>query len=122
MTAASRPPVRDPLALASTTAPAGRAVRSGQQVRLAVDGLASGGATYRVWLYDTIIGARPLAVLHGPSARATLRLPADTRGFRFVDVSRQPPGAHGHSGRSILRVPLSALRPGTPVALRAPGI
>ena len=97
-------------------------MRTGQEVRLAVAGLPSGRSTYRVWLYDSIIGARSLAVLHGPSGRATLTLPSDTRGFRFVDVALQPPGSHGHSGRSVLRVPLSALRTGAPVALTAPGI
>jgi Anti-sigma-K factor rskA len=67
------------------------------------------GGVYTVWLYDSIIDADRLADVRGRTARA--KLPKDTKGFEFIDVSLEPrDGNPNHSGQSVLRIPLKKLQ------------
>ncbi|MDQ3991717.1 MAG: anti-sigma factor, partial [Actinomycetota bacterium] len=73
-----------------------------------------GQGPYTVWLYDSVAEARPLARFRGSRASLDLRLPRGLSGYRYLDVSREPPdGNPNHSGESVLRTPLGRLtRPG----------
>jgi hypothetical protein len=66
--------------------------------------------TYEVWLYNSILDARPLAKEKGPKISVKTDLPGNWKRFRFVDVSRQRiAGNANHSGESVLRVPTKTL-------------
>jgi hypothetical protein len=71
-------------------------------VRLQLTGLPRVRGTYRLWLYNSVLDARPLA---DASATGTFLgpLPRIKRQFRYLDVSVQPPGSRFHSGESVLR-------------------
>lgn len=75
-------------------------------VRLQLTGLPPRRGTYRLWLYNSVLDARPLADasrtggFFGP-------LPRINRQFRYLDVSAQDPGSRFHSGQSVLRVRLA---------------
>jgi hypothetical protein len=74
---------------------------------LTVSGLPRG--TYEAWLYNEILDAKPLVTFHGPEATVALEVPADAGHFRDLDVSREGDANPGHSGQSVLRIPLSSL-------------
>ena len=74
---------------------------------LTVSGLPAG--IYEAWLYNDILDAQPLATFHGPKASVALKFPADVGHFQELDVSHEGDGNPGHSGRSVLRVPLASL-------------
>jgi hypothetical protein len=74
---------------------------------LTVSGLPSG--TYEAWLYNDILDAKPLATFHGPNATVSLKFPADVGHFEELDVSHEGDANPGHSGQSVLRVPLAGL-------------
>jgi hypothetical protein len=78
-------------------------------VRLRLSGLPRGPGAYRLWLYNSVLDARPLGEA---SADSTFLgpLPRIKRQFRYLDVSLQPPGSRFHSGQSVLRAALA--RPG----------
>lgn len=65
----------------------------------------AGGDHYELWLYNSIIDSVPLSQLSGATAQVTVTLPPGYRRFRWLDISRQPPGAAHHSGVSVLRTP-----------------
>jgi len=109
-------------------APAGpsgtvRVVGSGPRarLRLTVRGLRR-AVDHRVWLFNAILDARPLGSIRSPGA-LTVALPARFRRYRYIDVSRQPPGAGDrHSGTSLLRAATTALRGGAVVPLAPPAV
>jgi hypothetical protein len=112
-TAASTPAAGAPIALMPVPGIGGPAQGSialrGSRLAVHLRGLGPG--TFQVWLYDTVLHSAPLgAPLHGPAATLSVALPAGGRGYRFIDVSREGDANPGHSGRSVLRVPLAALR------------
>ncbi len=73
------------------------------RLALRIHGLASPGAGhYELWLYNSIIDSRPLAVVP-VDGTVDVTLPAGYRHFQWLDVSLQPAGAVGHSGISVLR-------------------
>lgn len=79
------------------------AVHAGGGLRITVTGLpVARGGYYEVWLYNSILDARPLGRLATRASR-TLPLPGDARHFRWIDVSFQPPGYGSDSGQSVLR-------------------
>lgn len=78
------------------------------RVELAVRGLPRG--RYEVWLYRSLIDARPVGTFHGPGGRLTIRLGRDTARYPLLDVSREDDSSPAHSGRSILRIGLPAVR------------
>jgi hypothetical protein len=80
----------------------------GKRLRLDVRGLPP--ATYEVWLYNSVIDARSLVTARGTALTLDLALPRNTRRYRYVDISLEPnDGNPNHSGRSVLRVPLTQL-------------
>jgi hypothetical protein len=99
--------------LPGTEGATGTARLEGQTLELTVTGLPRSRGSYEVWLYDSIIEARPLGRL-GPAGRDRLAGRFEARGlsrYRFVDVSFEPrDGNRNHSGRSVLRIPTNELR------------
>ena len=88
----------------------GTATVDGNRLRLRITGLPK-GAAYEVWLYDSVIDARSLGRLNANGALRA-KLPANARGFKSLDVSREPAdGNANHSGQSVLRVPVEKLAP-----------
>lgn len=80
-------------------------------VRLQLTGLPPTRGTYRLWLYNSVLDARPLADASAAGKFAG-PLPRIERQFRYLDVSVQDPGSRFHSGESVLRVRLA--RPTSP--------
>jgi hypothetical protein len=71
---------------------------------LTVRGLpAAHAGHYEVWLYNSVIDSRPLARLRNGHHKLAVRLPANVRHYRWIDISFQPVGAVNHSGESELR-------------------
>lgn len=97
-------------ALPDTLAGARAALRPlGQnRVELAVRGLPRG--RYEAWLYRSLVDARPLGTFHGPRGRLVLRLRPEAARYPVLDVSREDDANPAHSGRSILRIGLPAVR------------
>jgi hypothetical protein len=63
--------------------------------------------SYTVWLYDNVADAAPLVRFKAATGTVDIRVPADARHYRYLDVSREPAdGNPNHSGESVLRVPL----------------
>jgi hypothetical protein len=58
---------------------------------------------YEVWLYDSIIDAKPLGRLAARVQHLTVTLPSGARHYRWIDISFQPAGFVNHSGVSVLR-------------------
>jgi hypothetical protein len=58
---------------------------------------------YEVWLYNSVLDSRPLGRLRAGVHVVALRLPAQARRYRWIDISFQPAGAVYHSGESELR-------------------
>jgi hypothetical protein len=81
---------------------------TGAVLHLRVKGLAPpAGGGYVVWLYNSITDAHDLGGALRGSFTLDAPLPANYRGYRFVDVSREPSdGNRNHSGQSVLRAPL----------------
>ena len=106
-TAARLEPVGDAAPRARATA---RLTDDGRRLTLSARGLpAPGEGAYTVWLYNSVIDARPLG-----NGRDTIsldaKLPDKLARYRFVDVSFEPADRNpNHSGRSVLRVPTEAL-------------
>ena len=70
---------------------------------------AAQGATYTVWLYNSVIDAQRIGVVK--DGKVVAKLPGDADQYRYLDVSREPnDGNPNHSGQSVLRVPLDKLR------------
>jgi hypothetical protein len=73
-------------------------------LRLTVKGLpAAHSGHYEVWLYNTVIIAKPLARLRNGVGHLVIRLPRRSARFHWIDVSFQPVGLVYHSGESVLR-------------------
>jgi hypothetical protein len=70
---------------------------------------------YGVWLFNNVIDARSLGYAEGTTiVGKNLELPKNWRGFRYVDISREPnDGNLNHSGLSVMRVPTSRLAGGS---------
>jgi hypothetical protein len=62
-----------------------------------------------VWLFDSVIDARLLGTVEGPSGSVVLPPAAELGRFRYVDVSREGDENANHSGLSVLRVDTSAV-------------
>ena len=85
-----------------------RFTEGGKRLQINADGLPQ--ATYQVWLYDSIVDAQSLGAATGTKLQLDLKLPANAKHFKFVDISREPKdGNTNHSGISVLRVPLAKL-------------
>jgi hypothetical protein len=84
----------------------------GRRLALRLGGLKDpGNAAYQVWLYSSVIDARPLAKANGSRIAVKVQLPASWRRYRYVDVSLEPnDGNVSHSGESVARVATSKLR------------
>jgi hypothetical protein len=89
----------------------GTAIVSGKRLHVRVTGLPTPrGATYEVWLYNSVIDATPVGSSAASPLAIDARLPANARHFRLLDVSLEPAdGNPAHSGNSVLRVRLSKL-------------
>jgi hypothetical protein len=104
-----------PVELTALAGPAaggkGSARIAGGKLELNVTGLpAPHGARYTVWLYNSVIDARPLGSSRTGRISLTAKLPKGASRYRYVDVSLEPAdGNPNHSGESILRVPLARL-------------
>jgi hypothetical protein len=86
----------------------GTARVNGNQLTLQASGLRRGA--YEVWLYNSIIDARPIGKAKGRTIKLNAKLPGNWKRFRFVDVSRENGvGNLSHSGESVLRVSTNAL-------------
>ncbi len=84
---------------------AGGSLAGDGSLRLDVRGLKRG--TYELWLFNSIVDARPVARLRGPSVRLAVRLPASRSRYGYLDLSFEPDdGNPSHSGQSVLRVAL----------------
>jgi hypothetical protein len=71
------------------------------------------GGVYGVWLYDSVVRAKPLGTLPDGSGQLEVALPPDAGDYRFLDVSLEPgDGNPNHSGDSVLRAPLRQLLAG----------
>jgi hypothetical protein len=94
--------------LAGATA-RGTATIAGGRLTLRLRGLPDPqGGAYEVWLYDSVMDARPLGRLR--DGRLDVRLPADAERYRYLDVSLEPADDNpNHSGQSVLRAPLAEL-------------
>ncbi|MGI8716155.1 MAG: hypothetical protein ACR2NR_23830 [Solirubrobacteraceae bacterium] len=57
----------------------------------------------QVWLYNSVLDSRPLGRLRAGHHTLTVKLPANARRFRWIDISFQPLGIVNHSGESELR-------------------
>jgi hypothetical protein len=90
----------------------GTASLDGRRLTLSVSGLAApAGGSYEVWLYNDEIDAHPVTSFRSGSAVARAKVPAAAARYRYLDVSFEPAdGNPNHSGQSVLRVPLRALR------------
>ncbi|MGI8440539.1 MAG: hypothetical protein ACR2NV_10190 [Thermoleophilaceae bacterium] len=81
------------------------------RLELSLRGLPRRRGTLEVWLYSSQTVARPLARAESGTSTVRVRLPPGFERFRFVDLSAEPPDGNGnHSGQSILRAPIDALR------------
>jgi hypothetical protein len=86
----------------------GTARLRGFSLSVQIQGLPPAG-DYQVWLYDSVAKATPVGRLR--AGRLDARLPAGFARYRYLDVSREPrDGNANHSGASVLRTPLSALK------------
>jgi hypothetical protein len=101
----------EPLGAARGTATA--SIKDGR-LRLELRGLPDPrGGEYEVWLYNSVIDARPLATLQGTQGSVDEALPRDANRYRYLEVSLEPPdGNPNHSGQSVLRVPIARLTSG----------
>ena len=77
---------------------------------ITIRGLPKPAGSYQAWLYDSVVRAESLGTFDGGSGRLRVKLPADARSYRFLDVSLEPADANpNHSGDSVLRAPLRDL-------------
>ena len=78
-------------------------------LELRASGLPKG--TYTVWLYDSVIDAKPIGRFSGTSGDLDVKLPKGSERYESIDVSREPAdGNQNHSGESVLRAPLAKLK------------
>jgi hypothetical protein len=107
-------PTGNPVPAPLAGLPGGRAHVSGSvrlsgklknlKLNLTVRGLpAAHAGHYEVWLYNSVIDSQPLSRLRNGRHRLTVRLPANVRHYRWIDISFQPVGVVNHSGESELR-------------------
>jgi anti-sigma-K factor RskA len=84
----------------------------GAQLALNVSHLPDPGRdSYEVWLFDSVADAVPLGRFNGTRIHLDRELPKDPAKYRWIDISLEPPdGNPNHSGESVARVKLSALR------------
>ena len=77
---------------------------------ISLRGLPKPDGTYQAWLYNDVTDAIPLGTFREGAGQLPLRLPARSRGYRFLDVSLEPADSNrNHSGDSVLRAPLDDL-------------
>jgi hypothetical protein len=83
---------------------------------LAVDvkGLPSpGDGAYRLWLFRSVIDARPIGALSSGSGTIEAQLPASAADYRYLDLTRESsPTDERYSGRVVLRLPVRDLLDG----------
>ena len=83
------------------------------------------GAAYEVWLYNSRRSAQSLGgqvTDNDGNLQGAGPLPANFRNFRFVDISRERIDREaGHSGNSVLRIPVADLLRGPQPGAAAPG-
>ena len=107
-------PVKGGVALQSLSpsSPAKGAARlAGRRLTLTVSGLPKPAGSYEVWLYNDEIDTVPVTSFRSGNATVKAKLPKSSTGYRYLDVSLEPAdGNPNHSGDSVLRVPLRALR------------
>jgi anti-sigma-K factor RskA len=96
----------------SASSPAkGSARLDGRSLTLAVSGLPRPAGSYEVWLYNDEIDAVPVTSFRAGNATVKTTLPKSWAGYRYLDISLEPAdGNPNHSGQSLMRVPLRALR------------
>ncbi len=82
--------------------------------RVELDGLDRPRGVYALWLFTSLIDSQPLATTASGDGVITAPLPADAASYAFLDLSLERSADDGlHSGRSIMRIPISAvLQPG----------
>lgn len=92
----------------ATAAITPRAGRDRLTVKLA--GLPKPPGVYELWLYNTLIGAKPLGSTASGSGKIEATLPASAKSFRFLDLSRERGSRDRvHSGVSIRRIEIRSL-------------
>jgi hypothetical protein len=70
------------------------------------------GGGYAVWLFNSPADARRLYATTDTAIQRDIPLPRDFTRYRYAEVARAIPRLDsGHSGLTLLRVPISALRP-----------
>ena len=84
----------------------------GARLRLKVAGFSSPqGGGYAVWIYNSPEDARRLSATTQTAIANEIPLPSNFARYRFVEVARAIPELEsGHSGLSLLRIPISELR------------
>jgi len=89
----------------------GTAALEGNRLTLKLRGLPDpDGGAYQVWLYNSVIDAKPLFRSRDTKVQVEAKLPGNANKYEFVDVSLEPAdGNPNHSGHSVLRVPLKNL-------------
>lgn len=71
-----------------------------------------GEGRYAVWLYGSLTRTRLLGSAADGDFEVQTALPRERSGYRLIDVSLEPVDrVRGHSGQSLLRVPLADLQP-----------
>ena len=89
-------------------------ISDGNRLELEVTGLSEPrGRDYTLWLYNSVIDARPLGNYRSADIKFDGKLPGDWKRYRFIDVSAEPrDGNRSHSGESVMRVRTKSLAEG----------
>jgi len=67
-------------------------------------------ASYEVWLFNSVDDAVRVGSFRGSATAGEFRFPADPADYQLLDISLEPAdGNRNHSGRSVLRAPISEL-------------
>ena len=104
-------PAPTTLTSVGTTGATGTASIANGHLTMNVKGLPDPkGGTYTVWLYNSVIDSRAIGKADGTTIKLNVKLPADAKNYKYVDVSLQPAGSNAnHSGESVLRVATAKL-------------
>ncbi len=86
-------------------------LEGGDRVQLSVSGLPDPrDARYALWLYNSVVAARQIGSADSGDFNVEARLPRNAERYELLDVSLEPDdGNPGHSGQSVLRVPVRKL-------------
>ena len=78
--------------------------------RVELDGLRRPRGVYALWLFSSLITSQPLGTIDSGDGVISAPLPADAGSYAYLDLSlERSAGDRLHSGRSVMRIPTSAL-------------